>query len=59
MNHLFALPLYQHGMNTQNVLFYRFTLASILLGSAFAYYCVYAAAGALFIAACYYTIKLD
>ena len=33
--------------------------ASILLGSAFAYYCVHAAAGALFIAACYYTIKLD
>lgn len=34
-------------------------LAALLIGSAFAYYCVYAAAGALFIAACYYTIKLD
>ena len=31
-NPLFALPLYQHGMNTQNVLFYRFVLASMLLG---------------------------
>ena len=34
-------------------------VASLLLGSTFAYYCVYVAAGALFIAACYYTIKLD
>ncbi len=32
---------------------------ALLIGNAFAYYCVYVAAGALFIAACYYTIKLD
>ena len=32
MNPLFALPLYQHGINTQNVLFYRFVLASAMLG---------------------------
>lgn len=33
--------------------------ASLLIGSVFAYYCVYVAAGLLFVAACYYTIKLD
>ncbi len=34
-------------------------IACLLLGSTFAYYCTYAAAGGLFIAACYYTIRLD
>ena len=33
--------------------------ASLFFGGAFAYYCTYAAAGGLFIAACYYTIRLD
>lgn len=33
--------------------------AALALGGVFAYYCVYVAAGALFIAACYYTIRLD
>lgn len=31
-NPLFALPLYQRGMSTYNVLFYRFLFAAILLG---------------------------
>ncbi|MBQ9338091.1 MAG: DMT family transporter [Lentisphaeria bacterium] len=30
---LFALPLYQHGMNTPNVLFYRFSMATVMLGA--------------------------
>lgn len=34
-------------------------IACLLLGGTFAYYCTYAAAGGLFIAACYYTIRLD
>lgn len=34
-------------------------VASVLLGSTFAFYCVYAAVGGLFIAACYYTIRLN
>lgn len=34
-------------------------VACLILGGAFAYYCTYAAAAALFIAACYYTIRLD
>jgi len=33
--------------------------AALLFGSMFALYCVYAAAGGLFIAACYYTIRLN
>lgn len=32
---------------------------SLILGGTFAYYCTYAAAAGLFIAACYYTIHLD
>ncbi len=32
LNPLFALPLYQHGMTTSNVLFYRFLFAVILMG---------------------------
>ena len=31
-NPLFALPLYQRGMSTYNVLFYRFAFAVLLLG---------------------------
>ena len=34
-------------------------VASILLGGTFAFYCVYAAVGGLFVAACYYTIRLN
>ena len=34
-------------------------LAALVLGSTFAFYCVYAAVGGLFIAACYYTIRLS
>jgi uncharacterized integral membrane protein len=34
-------------------------LASVLLGGTFAFYCVYAAVGGLFVAACYYTIRLN
>lgn len=34
-------------------------LAAMILGGLFAHYCVYAVAGGLFIAACYYTIRLD
>lgn len=34
-------------------------VACLLLGGTFAYYCTYAAAAGLFIAACYYTIRLD
>ena len=35
------------------------TIAALIIGSVFAYYCVYAAAAYLFIAACYYTIRLN
>lgn len=34
-------------------------VASLIFGGNFAHYCTYAAAGGLFIAACYYTIRLD
>jgi len=34
-------------------------VAALLLGSTFAFYCVYAAVGGLFVAACYYTIRLS
>ena len=34
-------------------------LVALIFGGTFAYYCTYAAAAALFIAACYYTIRLD
>lgn len=34
-------------------------LAALLLGSTFAFYCVYAAVGGLFVAACYYTIRMS
>ena len=33
-------------------------IASIIFGATFAYYCIYVAAGALFVSACYYTIRL-
>lgn len=33
--------------------------ASMVLGGTFAFYCVYAAVGGLFVAACYYTIRLN
>ncbi len=33
-------------------------IAALILGSAFAYYCIYAAIGCALIAVCYYTIKL-
>ena len=35
------------------------TAAALIFGSSFAYYALYAAAGYAFIAACYYTIKLN
>ncbi len=34
-------------------------VAALILGSTFAFYCVYAAVGGLFVAACYYTIRLN
>ncbi len=34
-------------------------LASLLLGAGFAFYCVYAAVGGFFVAACYYTMGLN
>ena len=34
-------------------------IASLLAGPLFAYYCLFAAAGYLFILACYYTIRLN
>lgn len=35
------------------------SMACLIFGGTFAYYCTYAAAAGLFIAACYYTIRLD
>ncbi len=32
MNPLFALPLYREGLNADSVLFYRYTLAIVMLG---------------------------
>ncbi len=34
-------------------------LAALLMGAGFAYYCVYAAVGGFFVAACYYTMGLN
>jgi len=49
-----ATPLYLTG-----AILLACIAASLVLGSVFAFYCVYAAVGGLFIAACYYTIRLS
>jgi hypothetical protein len=48
-----ALPLY-----LACVLWPLCAIAALLVGSTFAYYCIYAAVGGALIAVCYYTIKL-
>lgn len=49
-----AVPLYLTG-----AIVLACVVASLILGSAFAFYCVYAAVGGLFVTACYYTIRLN
>lgn len=48
-----AYPLY-----IVSVLWALCAIAALILGSAFAYYCIYAAVGVSLVAVCYYTIKL-
>ncbi len=48
-----AFPLY-----IVSVLWALCAVATLILGSAFAYYCIYAAVGVALVAICYYTIKL-
>ena len=49
-----ATPVY-----ITNAVWLACIIAALLIGPVFAHYCVYAAAGYLFIAACYYTIRLN